>query len=103
MAVITTGGKQYKVIEGEPISVEKLPQAVGKDIIFSEVLVLQENEKITVGVPYVPGAVVKAKVLAQKRTRKILVFKKRRRKNYRRANGHRQPFTVVKISQIKSA
>ncbi|MDR0407174.1 MAG: 50S ribosomal protein L21 [Holosporales bacterium] len=102
-AVIRTGGKQYRVVEGEQLSVEKLPQAIGEEVSFSEVLLLQEEAEVTVGAPCVVGAVVQAKVLEQKRARKILVFKKRRRKNYRRKNGHRQPFTVVEITNIKSA
>jgi large subunit ribosomal protein L21 len=103
VAVIKTGGKQYKVTEGERLSVEKLPKAVGEDVVFPEVLLLQEDENVTVGSPHIIGVTVQAKVLAQGRARKILVFKKRRRKNYRRKNGHRQPFTVIEINQIKSA
>jgi large subunit ribosomal protein L21 len=103
VAVIKTGGKQYRVTEGERLSVEKLPKAVGEDVVFPEVLVLQEDEKVIMGSPHVAGATVQAKVLEQSRARKLLIFKKRRRKNYRRKNGHRQPFTVIEINQIKIA
>jgi large subunit ribosomal protein L21 len=91
-AVIRTGGKQYRVSEGDTLRVEKLPGEVGSNITFGEVLMLG-GEKVQV-------AKVNAQIVAQDRAKKIIVFKMRRRKNYRRKNGHRQWFTEVKITGI---
>ncbi|MDR1266828.1 MAG: 50S ribosomal protein L21 [Holosporales bacterium] len=102
-AVIRTGGKQYRVEVGTRLSVEKLPSDEGAKVSFPEVLFFQDGSQVAVGSPLVPRATVEGKILEQKRSKKILVFKKRRRKNYRRRNGHRQPVTVVEITQIKSA
>ena len=95
-AVIKTGGKQYKVASGDVIKVEKLAGDEGSEVIFSEVLALDD----TVGTPLVSGASVKATVLKQARDAKVIVFKKKRRQNYRRKNGHRQSVTIVKITDI---
>lgn len=100
-AVIKTGGKQYKVAEGDIIQVEKLPAETGKSVDLSEVLMLCDNGKVTVGAPTISGAKVTATVEAQDRTGKLIVFKKKRRQNYRRKNHHRQFFTVLKITGIK--
>jgi large subunit ribosomal protein L21 len=98
-AVIKTGGKQYKVAQGDKLRVEKLTANVGDTVTFSEVL-LVGGDAIKIGAPLVAGAKVEAKVVAQDREKKIIVFKFRRRKNYRRKNGHRQPFTALEITGI---
>jgi large subunit ribosomal protein L21 len=100
-AVIKTGGKQYKVAQGDRLRIEKLPASVGDTVTFDEVL-LVGGDAIKVGAPLVAGAKVEAKVIAQDREKKIIVFKFRRRKNYRRKNGHRQPFTALEITGIKA-
>jgi len=98
-AVIRTGGKQYRVSEGETLRIEKLPGDVGSSITFGEVLMLG-GDKVTVGKPLISGASVTGTIIAQDRAKKIIVFKMRRRKNYRRKNGHRQWYTEVKITGI---
>ena len=98
-AVIKTGGKQYRVAQGDKVRVEKLPGAVGDTVTFGEVLLLG-GEAVTIGTPLIGGAKVLAKITAQDRAKKIIVFKFRRRKNYRRKAGHRQPFTALEITGI---
>lgn len=98
-AVIRTGGKQYRVSEGETLRVEKLPGDVGASITFGEVLLLG-GDSLNIGKPLVGGASVTGTIVAQDRAKKIIVFKMRRRKNYRRKNGHRQWYTEVKITDI---
>ena len=95
-AVIKTGGKQYKVASGDVVKLEKIAGEEGKEVIFNEVLALDD----TVGTPLVSGASVKATVLKQARDAKVIVFKKKRRQNYRRKNGHRQSVTIVKITDM---
>ena len=95
-AVIKTGGKQYKVASGDVVKLEKIAGEEGSEVIFNEVLALDD----TVGTPLVSGASVKATVLKQARDAKVIVFKKKRRQNYRRKNGHRQSVTIVKITDI---
>ncbi len=99
-AVIATGGKQYRVQPGETIQVEKLEHEAGSAVEFGEVLLVADGEKITVGKPTVAGAKVTAEVVANGRGEKLLIYKYRRRKGYRRKTGHRQPFTAVKITAI---
>lgn len=98
-AVIKTGGKQYRVAQGDRLRVEKLPGEPGAQITFTEVLMIG-GEKVAVGAPLVKGAKVSAEIVAQDRAKKVIVFKFRRRKNYRRKRGHRQPFTELKITGI---
>jgi large subunit ribosomal protein L21 len=98
-AVIKTGGKQYRVSEGQILRVEKLDGAAGDAVTFSEVL-LVGGESTKIGRPTVPGAQVSAQIVAQDRAKKVVIFKFRRRKNYRRKTGHRQPFTELKITGI---
>ncbi len=95
-AVIKTGGKQYKVNTGDLIKIEKIEGEEGKNVVFDQVLALGE----TVGTPLVKGASVKAAIVKQAKDDKIIVFKKKRRQNYRRKNGHRQQITMVKILDI---
>ncbi len=99
-AVIRTGGKQYKVAPNDVIRVERLPGAAGDVVALEEVLMLGNAGSVTVGAPLVSGACVGAAVLAQSQGDKVLVFKKKRRRNYRRKNGHRQELTVLRITEI---
>jgi large subunit ribosomal protein L21 len=99
-AVVKTGGKQYKVAQGDVIQVEKLPAEAGKSVELAEVLMLVDGGKVTVGSPLVSGAKVAAEVVAQSRTGKLIIFKKKRRQNYRRKKHQRQEFTVLKITAI---
>ena len=100
-AVIKTGGKQYRVTEGDRLRIEKLPGDVGATLTFDEVLMLG-GDKVAVGTPLVKGAKVTAEIVAQDRAKKVIVFKFRRRKNYRRKRGHRQPFTEIKITGVSA-
>ena len=102
-AVIRTGGKQYSVNKDDIIIVEKLPEEQGKTITFSDVLMITEGEKTLVGTPYVENASVTAQVIEQSRSKKIIVFKKKRRQNYRRTMGHRQLQTKLKIIDIATS
>jgi len=99
-AVIRTGGKQYLVKEGDVVDVEKLGVEAGRKVIFDEVLLLDDGAQTTVGTPVVEGAVVLAEILETFKDDKILVFKKKRRKQFRRTRGHRQALTKVKIAKI---
>ena len=98
-AVIQTGGKQYRVAEGDRLRVEKLAGDVGAKVTFDKVL-LVGGDSVKVGTPLVSGAKVSAEIVAQDRDKKVIVFKFRRRKNYRRKQGHRQPFTELKITGV---
>jgi large subunit ribosomal protein L21 len=98
-AVIQTGGKQYRVAQGDVLRVEKLAGDVGAAVTFDKVL-LVGGDAVKVGTPLVKGAKVDAQIVAQGRDKKIIVFKFRRRKNYRRKNGHRQPYTELKITGV---
>lgn len=99
-AVIKTGGKQYKVAEGDILEIERLPGAAGQTIEFTEVLAVDNGKGIKVGAPVLSGAKVTAQLVEQTRGPKLIVFKKRRRQNSRRKNGHRQDLTLVKITGI---
>ena len=98
-AVIKTGGKQYRVAEGQKLRVEKLAGNAGDKVTFDEVL-LVGGDSPKIGQPLVSGAKVAAEIVGQDRGKKIVVFKFKRRKNYRRKNGHRQPYTELKITGI---
>jgi large subunit ribosomal protein L21 len=102
-AVVKTGGKQYKVAQGDVIQVEKLPGEANAKIELAEVLMLCDNGKVTAGTPFIKGAKVAAEVVSQNRSAKLIVFKKRRRQNYRRKKHHRQEYTVLKITGIVAA
>lgn len=102
-AIIKTGGKQYKVKAGDRINVEKLDSAAGDKVTFEEVLFVGDDKSSKVGAPFVSGASVSAEVLEQGKMPTVLIFKKRRRQNSRRKNGHRQRFTTIKITGIKAA
>jgi len=100
LAVFKTGGKQYSVKAGQILKVEKLEGEKGDNISFKDVLAVSEDTQNTIGSPLVAGAVVEAKILDQIRDKKIIVFKKRKRQNYRSTQGHRQYLTVLKIESI---
>lgn len=102
-AVIKTGGKQYTVHENDILWVEKLDAEPGASVDLTEVLMLSDGKKVTVGSPTIPGAKIQATVVEQMRDRKVIIFKKKRRHNYRRKKGHRQHLTVLKIGKIASA
>lgn len=99
-AIIQTGGKQYKVNTGTYLSVEKLDFDVGADVIIDNVILLNDGNNVIVGNPIIQGAKVACTVVAQKRNKKVIIFKKSRRKNYRRKNGHRQHMTVLMVKDI---
>ncbi len=99
-AVIKTGGKQYKVAAGEKIKVEQIAADVGQEIVLEQVLAVGDGASLTVGTPLVPGASVKATVVAHGRHDKLRIFKMRRRKHYRKHGGHRQGFTELQIGAI---
>ena len=99
-AVIKTGGKQYKVVAGEKIKVEQIAADVGQEIVIDEVLAVGSGADLTVGSPLVAGASVKATVVAQGKHDKVHIFKMRRRKHYRKSQGHRQTFTELQISAV---
>jgi large subunit ribosomal protein L21 len=102
-AVITSGGKQYKVSEGSVLKVEKLDAAAGDRLSIDQVLMVSdENGSVKVGDPLVSNARVEVEVMEQGRDKKIVVFKYKRRKNYRRKQGHRQPFTKIKVIKIEA-
>ena len=101
-AIIKTGGKQYRVAEGDTVIVEKLAANEGDSVTFDEVLTGVKDDAVVVGKPVVEGAKVTAKVEAQGKDKKILVFKYKAKSNYRRRQGHRQPFTKVVIEKIEA-
>jgi len=101
-AVIKTGGQQFRVSPGQKLKIEQIPADIGQEITLDQVLSVGEGDTIKIGTPYVPGAVVKATVLAQGRHKKIKVFKMRRRKGYRRTQGHRQPYTELRIDAVEA-
>jgi large subunit ribosomal protein L21 len=99
-AVVITGGKQYRVMKGERLRVEKLEVEAGKDVVINDVLLLGDGEKITVGAPKVAGAKVTATVLSHGRLDKVHIVKFRRRKHFRKQMGHRQHYTEIEITGI---
>lgn len=101
-AIIKTGGKQYKVAEGDVITIEKLAANEGESVVFDQVLTVVNDADVKVGKPLVEGAKVTGKVEAQGKDKKILVFKYKAKSNYRKRQGHRQPFTKVVIEKIEA-
>ena len=102
-AVIKTGGKQYKVAAGEKLKIEKLAGDVGSKVVIDKVLMINDGENTTIGAPLVAGATVSATVLSHGRGDKVMIFKFRRRKHYRKTQGHRQSFTEIQIGEILAA
>ena len=100
LAVFKTGGKQYSVKSGQILKVEKLEGVKGDSVYFNDVLAVSDASNHTIGNPLITGAIVQAKILEQIRDKKIIVFKKRKRQNYRHTQGHRQYLTVLKIESI---
>lgn len=99
-AVIKTGGKQYRVVQGERLKVEKLDVEVGGTVTLDQILMVSDGDKTTIGSPIIKGATVKATVVSHGRGDKVMIFKFRRRKHYRKTQGHRQSFTEIKIEAI---
>jgi large subunit ribosomal protein L21 len=99
-AVIKTGGKQYRVAAGDKIQIEKLEGNPGDQVKFAEVLMIANGDAINIGAPHVAGATVVGEIASQDRGPRVIIFKKRRRKHYRRRNGHRQDLTSVTIREI---
>lgn len=102
-AVIRTGGKQYKVAAGSTLKVESLPVEVGSNVEIKDVLMVADGDAVQIGAPLVAGASVKATVLSHGRGEKIRIFKMRRRKHYRKSQGHRQNFTEIRIDGVSLA
>jgi len=101
-AVFQTGGKQYRVEAGQTIRVERLDGDVGKKIEISDVLLVADGQKVAIGQPLVEGARVCAEIVKQGKEKKVLIFNYRKRKRYRKKQGHRQPFTALKITAIEA-
>lgn len=99
-AVIETGGKQYRVEKGDVLKVEKLETEVGEKVVFDKVFLVADGENVKVGAPYVEGAKVEASVKAHDKSKKIIVYKYKAKKNYRKRQGHRQPYTEIVIESI---
>lgn len=102
-AVIATGGKQYRVEEGQVINLEKLDGDVGNAVNFDKILMIVDDNKVNVGKPYIEGAIVSAEVLDHGRDKKVTILKFRRRKHHMKRQGHRQSYTQVKITSIGAA
>lgn len=102
-AIIESCGRQYKVAEGEVIFFEKLDVEEGKKVTFDNVVLVSDDGKVQVGAPYVKGVKVEGKVVSHGKGKKVLVYKYKAKKNYRRTQGHRQPYTKVEITKIKTA
>ena len=102
-AIIEACGKQYKVAEGDVVFFEKLDTEEGKKVTFDKVILVSDEGKVQVGTPYVKGVKVEGKVVSHGKGKKIIVYKMKPKKNYRRKQGHRQPYTKVEITSIKTA
>ena len=102
-AIIESCGRQYKVSEGDVVFFEKLETEEGKKVTFKDVVLLSDGKKVEVGAPYLKGTSVEGKVISHGKGKKVLVYKYKAKKNYRRTQGHRQPYTKVEITKIKTA
>lgn len=100
-AIVNTGGKQYKIRQGDILRVEKIPGEIGTPVSFDRVLMFSDGENVSIGRPVLDNVSVKGHIVEQDKHQKIIVFKYKRRKRYRRKQGHRQPFTAVKIDRIE--
>jgi large subunit ribosomal protein L21 len=101
-AVVKTGGKQYRVSAGDKVKIEKIDGKIGDEVRFGEVLMIGGTPEVKIGTPRVTGATVTAKILDQDRAKKVIAFKIKRRKGYRKTRGHRQSFTQVEITGIQA-
>lgn len=101
-AVIETGGKQYRVQEGDTVFIEKLGEDEGQDVTFDKVVAVNRDDGFVAGTPYIDGAKVSAKILKNGKSKKIIVFKYKAKKNYHNKQGHRQPYTKVQIEKIEA-
>jgi len=101
-AIVNSGGKQYKVKEGDILKVEKLAGEVGDNVSFDKILMFSDDENVNIGTPLLEDVTVNGHIVEQGKAKKIIVFKYKRRKRYRRKQGHRQLFTAVKIDSIKN-
>jgi large subunit ribosomal protein L21 len=101
-AVVKTGGKQYRVSKGDRVRIEKIPGDVGTEVSFDQVLMIGGTDDVKVGTPVVSGATVSARIVKQDRSRKVMVFKFKRRQGYKKKQGHRQAYTQVEITGIES-
>ncbi len=101
-AVIKSGGKQYRVVSGEKLKVETISQDVGAEIVLYQILMVADGDKLSFGNPLVSGATIKATVISHGRGEKIKIFKMRRRKHYRKTQGHRQNYTEIQINSISA-
>jgi large subunit ribosomal protein L21 len=102
-AVIKTGGQQFRVAKGDKLSIQKLEVEAGKTITLDEVMMVNDGKIAKIGTPMVAGAKVTATIVEQYRDEKVVIFKKKRRQNYRRTKGHRQHLTLIEITDIKAA
>ena len=101
-AIIVTGGKQYKVAEGDTLFIEKLPSEAGEQVVFDQVLAVLDGDSATIGTPTVSGATVEATVVKNGKGKKVRIFKYNPKKGYRKRQGHRQPYTRVEIKKISA-
>ncbi|MCD6388631.1 MAG: 50S ribosomal protein L21 [Desulfobulbaceae bacterium] len=101
-AIIRTGGKQYQVVAGERLRVEKLNGEVGDSVELSDVLMIADGENVRIGQPVIDGAKVTARIVEQGKEKKVIIFKKKRRKGYRLKKGHRQLYTALEIKEISA-
>ncbi|HHP7233035.1 MAG TPA: 50S ribosomal protein L21 [Desulfobacterales bacterium] len=101
-AVVATGGKQYRVEEGDVVRIEKIPGEIGESVSFDRVLMISDGDNVTIGQPVVENAAVDGRIVEQDRAKKVLVFKYKRRKRFRRKQGHRQYYTAVRITGINA-
>lgn len=102
-ALIKTGGKQYRVAEGQTLKIETVPGAVGETVYFDHVMMVVDGDKITLGTPIIPGHKVAAEVVSHGRHKKVHIIKFRRRKHYMRRQGHRQNYTEIKITALAAS
>ena len=101
-AIVNTGGKQYKIHQGGVLRVEKIPGEIGSSVSFDKVLMFSDGENVSIGRPVLDNVAVKGHIIEQGKAKKIIVFKYKRRKRYRRKQGHRQQYTAVKIDSIQA-
>jgi len=101
-AIVNTGGKQYKIHQGDVLRVEKIPGEIGSSVSFDKVLMFSDGKNVSIGQPLLDNVAVKGHIIEQGKAKKIIVFKYKRRKRYRRKQGHRQQYTAIKIDSIEA-